>query len=139
MKNLQLKSLVSRDYYHFDAVSSENSTTNYTVTLCYDRKEKVFDWVLNARKAFFVGKNVGILVVRSSDGRHFGFAGFQFQKLGEGLVLRIEEWVDTVNGLNEICEKYGAREVDFSDFHLRWVGFVKRVNALDFSQIGIDF
>lgn len=138
MKVLQFKPNTSRAYYHFDAVASENMTTGESVALCYDLREKHMSWKVNARRCYFVGKNAGVYVVRS-DNRHFGFVGFQFQAIGNGLILRIEKWVDTNNGLNELIEKYSAKEIDFASFHLRWVSFIKKINAIDFSQVEIDF
>lgn len=138
MKVLQFKCRVSREYYHFDAVTSENMTTSESVALCYDSREKHMDWKVNARRCYFIGKNAGVYVVRSND-RYFGFVGFQFQAVGNGLIVRIEKWVDINSGLNELIEKYGAKEIDFASFHLRWAGFIKKMNSIDFSQVEIDF
>ena len=138
MKVLQLKTSASRFYYKFDAVASENMTTSDSIGLCYYETEKHFDWKINARRCFFIGKNCGIYISRI-DNRYFGFAGFQFEKKGSGIIVRIEQWVDTINGLNEIIEKYGAKETNYSDFALRWATFIKKMNAIDFAQMAFEF
>lgn len=138
MKILQLKPTVSRLYYKFDAVSSENMTTYDSVGLCYYETEKHFDWKINARKCYFIGRNCGIYVTRV-DVRHFAFAGFQFEKKGSGIIVRVGQWVDTVSGLNEIVERYGAKEVNYADFCLRWAMFIKKMNAIDFAQMTFGF
>lgn len=140
MKNLILKSNPSRNYYHVDLVSSEQKTigNENAVILCYDTGDFTIDWKRGSRKAFLIGRNCGVYVFRSEHTRYFGFSAFQFLKKNEGFTLNTCEWVDNINSLNEIINKYGAKECSFVQLNERWVSFVKIINKIDFAQIIMD-
>ena len=140
MKNLILKPSPNRNYYHIDLVNSEHKTllNDEAVIFCYDTGDFTIKWEKGARKAFLIGRNCGVYVVRSENTRYFGFSAFQFLKKNDGFTLNTCEWVDNINSLNELVNKYGAKECSFVALNERWVSFIKNINKIDFAKITMN-